>query len=220
VVPSHGNRHATDASTQILTGRTRKFHTASAMCGMHHSYRPALLICAVALTLQSWAQQQTAQQRANAQLPKNPPTVTGAPVPEKLLAAKTVFLSVTTNKRDFHYKNAYEFLAKWDRWKIVDDQQQADLIIRITDGSDGTVGLASGSSTNVGSSSQGTAVMLGVPLHHYYLNVIDRESGESLWNTDTDERLAQSHDTKRMLKTLQQRIAEAEKAKFGARDVP
>jgi hypothetical protein len=165
--------------------------------------------------MQSWA-----RQRENAQLPKNSPTVTGAPLPERLLAAKTVFLSVATNKRDFHYKNAYEFLAKWDRWKILDDQRHADLIIRITDGSDGTVGIASGSSTNVGSSSQGTAVMLGVPLHHYYLNVIDRESGESLWNTDTDERLAQSHDTRRMLKKLQQRIAETEKAKPGAKDIP
>jgi hypothetical protein len=173
---------------------------------MRHPYSLTLLLICVATLVQPSQAQQASQ-------PKNPLTVTGAPIPDQVLTAKTVFLSVTTNKRDFHYKNAYEFLAKWDRWRIVADPQQADLIIRITDGSDGTVGLASGSSTNVGSSSQGTAVMLGVPLHHYYLNVIDRRSGNSLWNTDTDERLAQSHDTKRMLKKLQQRIVETEKAK-------
>ena len=141
---------------------------------------------------------------------KNPELPNGAPLPTQILTAKTVFLSVDTVKRDFHYKNAYKYLADWDRWKIVDDPKQADIIIHITDGSAGSVGFGSGSATSLGGYTQASSTVLGIPLRHYYMQVLDGQKGTVLWSTDTDERLARSHDTKRMLGHLKQRIAEIE----------
>jgi hypothetical protein len=146
---------------------------------------------------------------------KNPPTVSGAPIPEKVLSAKTVYLLVATRKQEYNYKNAYKYLAEWDRWKVVEDPKEADIVLRITDGADGSVGFGSGSATTAGGYTSGTGMMMGIPLHHFFLAVLASD-GSLLWGTDTNERLAQSQNTQRMLKQLRARIAEVEKAKTAA----
>lgn len=143
---------------------------------------------------------------------KNAPTVTGAPIPEKVIAAKTVMILVTSNKPDYYYKVAYKYLADWDRWKIVTDPKAADLVLKITNREEGSFGMGSGSAFSTGGYTSATGMTVGVPLHHFYLSVIDPGTGEALWSTDTDERVMQSQNAKRMLKKLQERIAETERA--------
>lgn len=143
---------------------------------------------------------------------KNPPTVSGAPIPSKVLTAKTAFLLVATKKQESNYKNAYKYLAEWDRWKIVDDPKTADIILRITDGTEGSVGIGSGSATTTGGYTYGSGLMMGIPIRHYYLAVMEPD-GTLLWGTDTDQRIAQSQNTQRMLKALRKRIDEIEKQK-------
>jgi len=54
-----------------------------------------------------------------------------APVPTKVLAAKTIYVDNQTNDAELQH-DAYMALSKWGRFEIVDSPQKADLVLRLS----------------------------------------------------------------------------------------
>ena len=82
-----------------------------------------------------------------------------APLPDKLVAARTVFLENDTGEHKFS-DHIFEQLQQWGRWRIVTNRGEADVVISL-DHKD--------------------------RFHNdFYLRVLDRESGETLWTAKKD----------------------------------
>jgi hypothetical protein len=142
------------------------------------------------------------------------------PLSAKLMSAKSVYLIVDTDWVQGHTKAAYKELNKWGRFDVAAEPEKADLIFSIsnrgagsailsTGGANGT-GIAVGPSVFVASNSSGISVP--IQLHTYYLHVFDREKGTLLFTASSDERLAKSAETKRLIRALEKRINDQEQA--------
>ena len=129
------------------------------------------------------------------------------PLPSKLLAAKTVFLTVDTDWTNGHTEHAYAALKKWGRFEVVGDQETADVILSISNNDAGSVGFGTGSV--IGSAVTGVGV--SVPLHTYHLRVYDRETQALLFVASTDERVPKSRESKRLIAAFKKRMDGAEK---------
>lgn len=106
-----------------------------------------------------------------------------APLPDKITAAKTVFLendSGTAKLGDELYRQ----LQSWHRWEVVTDKAKADLILVLSQ-QDSVAGVVStASATAVGQTASGTAVAVPVKTSRWYLHVIDTNTGQKIWTAD------------------------------------
>jgi hypothetical protein len=84
-----------------------------------------------------------------------------APLPDKIVNAHAVFLMNETGKAKFG-DAVYKQIKTWNRWQVVADRNQADLILIVTD---------KGGMKSINPS--------------FYLNVTDPKSGEQLWTSRT-----------------------------------
>jgi hypothetical protein len=84
-----------------------------------------------------------------------------APLPDQIVNAKTVFLINETGKAKFG-DAVYKQIKTWNRWNVVTDKTQADLILVVTD---------KGGMKSLNPS--------------FYLNVIDPKTGSELWTCRT-----------------------------------
>ncbi len=84
-----------------------------------------------------------------------------APLPDQIVSAKTVFLINETGKAKFG-DAVYKQIKTWNRWQIVTDKTQADLVLVVTD---------KGGMKSLNPS--------------FYLNVIDPKTGNELWTCRT-----------------------------------
>jgi hypothetical protein len=82
-----------------------------------------------------------------------------APLPDKIVTAKTVFLQNDTGEQKFA-DNVFKQLEQWGRWRVVTNRAGADIVLSL-DHKD--------------------------RFHNnFYLRVLDRESGETLWTAKRD----------------------------------
>lgn len=121
-----------------------------------------------------------------------------APLPDKLLAARTVYLENWTGDADL-VDDLYEELQLWNRFKIVTDKSKADLIVRLS------------VSTYVRSQPQikaesGAYVTLPVYPSRLHFSLVDPGTGDLLW-TDTDGSL-DKYGAKSLVKKIRKRIEE------------
>jgi hypothetical protein len=128
------------------------------------------------------------------------------PLPSKLLAAKTVFLLVDTDWSQGHTRNAYKELQKWDRFKVVANQEDADLIFSISNRDAGAMTVSTGSVVGTANYASGTAIGVPIMLHDYFLRVYDREKGTLLFAASTNQRMARSAETRRLIDALRKRM--------------
>jgi len=84
---------------------------------------------------------------------------TYAPLPDKVVRATTVFLRNDSGQQKF-VDNVYKELQKWRRWRVVTNSADADLVLSL-DHKDGFH-------------------------NNFYLRIVDRESGETLWTAKKD----------------------------------
>jgi hypothetical protein len=84
-----------------------------------------------------------------------------APLPDKIVNAHTVFLMNETGKAKFG-DAIYKQIKTWNRWRVVADRNQADLILIVTD---------KGGMKSINPS--------------FYLNITDPKNGEQLWTSRT-----------------------------------
>jgi hypothetical protein len=84
-----------------------------------------------------------------------------APLPDQIVIAKTVFLINETGKAKFG-DAVYKQIKTWNRWQVITDKTQADLVLVVTD---------KGGMKSLNPS--------------FYLNVIDPKTGNQLWTCRT-----------------------------------
>src|SRR5229473_8059908 len=84
-----------------------------------------------------------------------------APLPDEVVKAKTVFLTNETGKAKFG-DAIYKQIKTWNRWQVITDKTQADLVLVVTD---------KGGMKSMNPS--------------FYLNVIDPKTGNQLWTSRT-----------------------------------
>lgn len=84
-----------------------------------------------------------------------------APLPDQIVNAKTVFLINETGKAKFG-DAVYKQIKTWNRWQVITDKSQADLVLVVTD---------KGGMKSLNPS--------------FYLNVIDPKTGNELWTCRT-----------------------------------
>jgi len=104
----------------------------------------AIILCASA----SHAQQATADDKY-------------APLPSQIVSAKTVFILNETGKAKFG-DAVYKQIKTWNRWQVITDKNQADIVLVVTD---------KGGMKSMNPS--------------FYLNVTDPKTGSVLWTSRT-----------------------------------
>jgi hypothetical protein len=107
-----------------------------------------------------------------------------APVPSKVLAAKTIYVDNQTNDAELQH-DAYMGLSKWGRYEIVDSPQKADLVLRLS-GSSVVKFVPGGEATStytpkpVSENSAAGAEL--APPGCTRLTLIEAKSGSTLWS--------------------------------------
>jgi hypothetical protein len=108
---------------------------------------------------------------------------TYAPLPDKVVAAKTVFFVNDTGTAKFG-DALYRQLKDWKHWQIVTDREKADLILVLSQQDTVAGVISTASATSVGQTATGTGVAVPVTTQKWYLHVVDARTGEKLWTAD------------------------------------
>ena len=138
---------------------------------------------------------------------------TKASVPEKVLAARRIYVENRTN--DVLLQNdAYLELAKWGRFQIVDSAKKADVVLRLNGGNTVTL-VETGDKTYLYNSSVGGRWQEStehVPGGFTRLTLIDPKTGSTLWS---DQRKTLGAEAKRhIFDGLRDAIDQGEKAQW------
>ena len=103
-----------------------------------------------------------------------------APLPEKVINARTIFYVNDTGSSTFG-DNLYQELEKWNRWEVVTDKKNADLILVLSqrDHIEGTIATATATTSGHDTYATGTSAPMKSSVWHIFL--IDPTSGETVW---------------------------------------
>jgi predicted Ser/Thr protein kinase len=103
-----------------------------------------------------------------------------APLPEKVINARTIFYINDTGSSRFG-DNLYQELEKWNRWEVVTDKKNADLILVLSqrDHIEGTIATANATTSGHDTYATGTSAPIKSSSWHIFL--IDPTSGETVW---------------------------------------
>ena len=110
---------------------------------------------------------------------------TYAPLPDKVVSAKTVFFvndSATARFGD----DLYQQIKAWNRWQVVTDRSKADLVLVLSASDTVPVVISSASVTGSGQTVYGSGVAAhgNMETQHWHLYVMDAKTGENLWRAD------------------------------------
>jgi hypothetical protein len=108
-----------------------------------------------------------------------------APLPHKVVAAKTVFFMNESGTARFG-DDLYRELKAWNRWEVVTDREKADLILVLSASDTVPVTVTVKSGTNSGQSTSETKMSGSgkMETQHWHLYVIDAKNGDNLWRSD------------------------------------
>jgi hypothetical protein len=107
-----------------------------------------------------------------------------APVPDRVVTAKTIFLINDSGTAKFG-DALYRQLTDWKRWEIVTDRSKADLVVVLTQRDSIAGFISTASATATGASAYGTGVSAPVTSQQWYLHIVDAKTGEKLWTSET-----------------------------------
>jgi hypothetical protein len=129
-----------------------------------------------------------------------------APMPDRLMNAKTLYIDNQSGVAETADR-AYDEFSKWNRFKIVTDRGQADLIFLIevdpgTSGEHGTVSTYNSGTQSVQTSSIHTSGQNGATK----VRVIDQRTGDTLWAQTKP--FAFKSATRKIVKELRKRMEE------------
>jgi hypothetical protein len=141
-----------------------------------------------------------------------------APMPDRVLKAKTVYLDDQSGYPGVGDK-AYQELTKWGRFKVVNNRKDADLILLISARAytGGYLTTSTGQVSATGGGVYGQATSVGVPLVAIfgYLTFIDPGNGELVWSEVKRARWSGGHTVHIMFDELRKRVAEQESVSSG-----
>jgi serine/threonine protein kinase len=133
-----------------------------------------------------------------------------APLPEKVINARTIFYVNDTGSSRFG-DNLYQELEKWNRWEVVTDKKNADLILVLSqrDHIEGTIVTATATATTSGHATYATGTGAPMKSSSWHIFLIDPTSGETVWvAVHTGGRLWQSWGSvaRSLLSDIQKRM--------------
>jgi hypothetical protein len=138
-----------------------------------------------------------------------------APLPAKVLSAKTIYIQNDSGHADMADK-AYTQLRAWGKYQIVDAKEKADLILVLSIASAQAEGVTSSHASfynyKTGAWTQGTVSTPNVETWYYSrIRLVDAASGDTAW---ADERAGEKKKsaTIELIKALQQRMDEQEES--------
>jgi hypothetical protein len=105
------------------------------------------------------------------------------PLPEKALAARTIYVDNRTNSAEIQ-NQVYLELAKWGRFEIVDSAKKADVVLRLI-GGDTVTYVPTGEKTYLYNSSAGGRWQdrqAEVPSGFTQVTLLDAKTGGTLWS--------------------------------------
>lgn len=140
-----------------------------------------------------------------------------APLPERLLQAKTLYLDNQSGEASLADR-AYDELTKWGRYKVVQDRKYADIILLLSareyHGGYVTTGNIYANQNNYGSGTTTTGTVTTrtqeITSGTTYITFIDASGGDSLW-ADAREWGRFRSATRGIIKDLRKRVEEQEK---------
>jgi hypothetical protein len=108
-----------------------------------------------------------------------------APLPDKVVAAKTVFFVNDSGTARFG-DDLYRQLKSWNRWEVVSDREKADLILVLSASDTAPLTVTVKAGTNTGQSTSETKMTSSgrMDTQHWHLYVIDARTGDNLWRSD------------------------------------
>ncbi len=108
-----------------------------------------------------------------------------APLPDKIVAAKTVFFINESGTARFG-DDLYRQIKSWNRWEVVGDRGKADLVLVLSPSDTMPVVVTTSSATASGQSASGTTMTAAgnMQTQHWHLYVMDSKTGENLWRAD------------------------------------
>jgi len=108
-----------------------------------------------------------------------------APLPDKVVAAKTVFFINESGTARFG-DDLYRQIKLWNRWDVVTDKGKADLILVLSPSDTVPVVITTASATTSGESTSATRLTAtgNMQTQHWHLYVMDAKTGENLWRSD------------------------------------
>ena len=108
-----------------------------------------------------------------------------APLPDKVVAAKTVFFINESGTARFG-DDLYRQIKAWNRWDVVTDRGKADLILVLSPSDTVPVVITTATATASGQSASGTRMTAAgnMQTQHWHLYVMDAKNGENLWRAD------------------------------------
>ena len=134
-----------------------------------------------------------------------------APVPTKVLAAKTMYVDNQTNDAELQH-DSYMRLSKWGRFEIVDSPQKADLVLRLS-GSSVVKFVPGGEATSTyipkPVSENSAAGEELAPPGCTRLTLIDAKSGNTLWSDV--RKTSKAQEKSKLLEGLHDAVDQQEK---------
>jgi outer membrane protein assembly factor BamB len=108
-----------------------------------------------------------------------------APLPDKVVAAKTVFFINESGTARFG-DDLYRQIKAWNRWDVVGDREKADLVLVLSPSDTVPVVITTSSATVAGQSASGTTMTAAgnMQTQHWHLYVLDARTGQNLWRAD------------------------------------
>lgn len=144
------------------------------------------------------------------------PKVEHAPLPERILAAKTVYIENESGNPDIADK-AYTQLKHWGHYQVVNSKEGADLVFQFTvthsTRQSEDVGFTSLYNSKTGSYTYGTVPggTSTLTWSFTYLKIIDPKTQDVMWEDQCVQRRKKSA-TDEIMQSLRGRVEEQEKA--------
>jgi serine/threonine protein kinase len=103
-----------------------------------------------------------------------------APLPEKVINARTIFYINDTGNSRFG-DNLYQELEKWNRWEVVTDKKKADLILVLSQRDHIEGSIATANATTSGHDTYATGTSAPIKSSSWHIFLIDPTSGATVW---------------------------------------
>jgi hypothetical protein len=131
-----------------------------------------------------------------------------APLPEKLVTAKTVYLINDSGDLKV-YDKFYSALKAWNRFAIVTSRATADVVMVLTSSSQYALSVASGTAVSGGGVTSGVGTSVAVPSTLLHLKVFDSSTADLLWSDATEKWVTAGHAPSKLISNMRKRMPKA-----------
>ena len=128
-----------------------------------------------------------------------------APLPDKLVAAKSAYL-INESGDIKAFDRLFKDLKVWNRFNVVTDRDQADIIIVLMAKERGGVAVASGTAVTSGNVASGSGTSVNVPSVFLQIRISDRTNQEVLWTDEAEKWITSGHAPAKLISNLRKRF--------------